>query len=293
MSRNVGSSSGLSKNSNGSLTSAVSSLVRAQYGLQSQSTPSADTTTDLDKHVAELLLLEAKEKEARLKNSNTQWYFSDDDEDNGKQYQSKTNKRFLKNMLKGVEEHNAPLRRRESEINLEEIRAKERKARELRLGIKDSERLNRSNNTSASASVSGRGERGGPGFAARMLANGLSGALSARDNRTREDRQIKTAIEDARRRADGDRRSDSRDGSSDRRDAEYHSRDVKGKGRQKEEQPIQAGDSDDDRDYRRRRSSRSKDRQEGSYRSSRHRHTRENLMDYSDSEERSRRRRSR
>lgn len=78
----------------GSLTNVVQSLVRAQYGLTARestnsgaSTPGGsgskaggETETDLDRHVAELLLKEAKEREERAKKENVgYWRLSDDE----------------------------------------------------------------------------------------------------------------------------------------------------------------------------------------------------------------------
>lgn len=85
------SSNALSKP--GSLTNVVQSLVRAQYGLavrepsnSGASTPNgskgvaSETETDLDRHVAELLLKEAKEREERAKKENVgYWRLSDDE----------------------------------------------------------------------------------------------------------------------------------------------------------------------------------------------------------------------
>lgn len=305
------SRSGLNSGTNkavgtGSLSAAVSSLVRAQYGLPGAATQ-AETTTDLDKHVADLLLLEAKEREARSKASNslTSWYFSDDEDGGsgeGKQYKTKTNKRFLKNILRGVEEHNAPLRRREGSDTLEEIRARERKARESRLGVRDSERLGKrdgsvtspssSNAAAATAPTSSsRGRNTGPGFAARMLANGLSGALSARESRTREDRQIRSAVEDARSRAERDERSSGVNGFSDKGDLQHQSRsDVKGKGveNRQQDETVQYRDRGS-----RRHRSRSVDRDNNSLNTLRRHSPHKDSSHYSESEERSRARRSR
>lgn len=63
-----------------SLSNVVSSLVRAQYGLATRETGNAAEDTDLDRHVAELLLQEAKEREERSKKENVgYWRLSDDE----------------------------------------------------------------------------------------------------------------------------------------------------------------------------------------------------------------------
>lgn len=279
--------SGTNSPRGGSLSSAVSSLVRAQYGLAGRS-EAGEPSTDLDKHVADLLLQEAREREARAKasNSTTAWSFSDDEDgEGGKQYKNKTNKRFLKNILKGVEDHNAPLRRKEERESLDEIRKREREAREKRLGIKDSERSSHGkwdNNSSATLAVS----RAGPGFAARMLATGLSGALNAREDRNREDRHVRSAIEEARRRAEKDSVATASTSSSRREpDSDYR----EGKGKERERRKDYDEDQEAERPRRRRRSTsidRDDDERHGS---SRHRSRRGSTADYSD-EDASRRR---
>lgn len=120
------SGKGKGKGKAGSLSNVVHNLVRAQYGLEaSGSVPGhADNgTTDLDRHVAELLLLEAKEREARRAASTSAgaggWRFSDDEDYSGggagQEFTSRTNKRFLKNVLRGVEDHNVALRRQQQQ----------------------------------------------------------------------------------------------------------------------------------------------------------------------------------
>lgn len=69
-----------STSNNGSLSSVVSSLMRAQYGLTSKEDTTSTTETDLDRHVAELLLQEAKERQERAKkDGKVDWTFSDDE----------------------------------------------------------------------------------------------------------------------------------------------------------------------------------------------------------------------
>ena len=65
-----------SKNGRPQLSSAVSSLVRAQYGLSARE-DKGDSQTDLDKHVADLLLKEAADREVRAKATGSHaWSFS-------------------------------------------------------------------------------------------------------------------------------------------------------------------------------------------------------------------------
>lgn len=270
------------------LSNTVSSLVRAQYGLTARS--ENESTTDLDKHVAELLLQEAREREARAKASNsthTAWSFSDDEDGNSnKQYTSRTNKRFLKNMLKGVEEHNAPLRRKEESTNresLDDIRKREREARERRTGVRDAERAGKSNGM-ASASTTASDQRrpvaAGPGFAARMLANGLSGALASREEKSREEKGIRSAIDAARKRAERDRDGESSGSHSHREDRREGGSSRKGKERERDY-------SDNDQYHGRlRRSSREREER---HRSSRHRSSRDYSSDRSDEGRRERR----
>jgi hypothetical protein len=135
----------------------------------------------------------------------------------------------LKNVLKGIEDHNAPLIRKEAAkpaLDLNAIRRKEREERERRTGVKDSERSHRRDRES-SASTSNRDPEAsqsnlrsngkdisvkGPGFAARSFAIGLSGALGSRRDNDKKDTEIKAAIEDARHRASASEASDRRKG---------------------------------------------------------------------------------
>ncbi|KAL7009705.1 hypothetical protein EMMF5_000613 [Cystobasidiomycetes sp. EMM_F5] len=211
---------------NGSLSKVVSSLVRAQYGLAGSTTPDNDASTDLDRHVADLLLQEAKDREDRAKRdaSYSSWRWSDDEDAAGKQqqYQSKTNKRFLNKLIKGVEDYNEPLRRREdvllvngkaprkTQAELDAIRQRDREQREKRKG--DSTARDRSPRTEASrlddppiastSSARAPAARERPlGFAAKALAMGLSDARQVRRVEDQKRQDVQDAIQDARRRA--------------------------------------------------------------------------------------------
>ena len=123
-------------------------------------------------------------------------------------------------MIRGVEQHNEDLRRQQRTAELDSIRQKEREERERRTGVRDAERTHRRDVTSLdlesetvpSAKVSAmsggtresrRAGPAGPGFAARALAMGLSGAIGARKEQANREKDVKTAAEQARDRANG------------------------------------------------------------------------------------------
>lgn len=64
------------KQNNGSLSSIVSNLIRSSFG--STSTTNSISDNDLDKHVAEMLLNEAKEKEKAWGTRGNKVYIEDD-----------------------------------------------------------------------------------------------------------------------------------------------------------------------------------------------------------------------
>lgn len=224
----------------GSLTHVVQSLVRAQYGLTANEAPNSgpstpngssskgktgETETDLDRHVADLLLKEAKEREERAKKENIGYWRLSDDEGCGPQallterhvlkqvprehqYQSRTNKRFLKTIIQNVEDHNKPLIRAEGisrKEDLDAIRARDRAERERRTGVKDAERSHRrnGNDTEDTGPESSRTTTA-PGFAARSLAIGFNGARNAKREEDRKRKAIDAAITKARDRAADD-----------------------------------------------------------------------------------------
>lgn len=80
------SRSGLSKpagpstSTSASLSNVVSSLVRAQHGLTARE-GGLESETDLDRHVADLLLKDAKAREERVaREKGSYWRLSDDEE---------------------------------------------------------------------------------------------------------------------------------------------------------------------------------------------------------------------
>ena len=240
----------------GSLSTVVSSLVRAQYGLASQEATS--TETDLDKHVAELLLQEAKAREERAKkdSSYAAWRFSDDEDgDDASKQAPKTNKRFLKNLIKGVEDFNVPLRRnedprlaahglanggqkvRKSKEEMDAIRRREREERERRTGVRDAERShnrsryeddeganvssrandadNRDRPSSSRPSTSTSRAAGPSNYAARMLDIGLSSARASRREEDKRAKEVQEAVDAAKARAAERERHRSRESDSD------------------------------------------------------------------------------
>ncbi|KAG8998737.1 hypothetical protein FRB90_012248 [Tulasnella sp. 427] len=86
--------------SSSSLSSVVSNLVRAQLGA---SISSKVTDEDLDKHVADLLLQEANQKEQKyFGKEGVRAYYPEEPEN-----KPRPNKRFLSAIIKTVDEHNA------------------------------------------------------------------------------------------------------------------------------------------------------------------------------------------
>ncbi|TDL19425.1 hypothetical protein BD410DRAFT_900273 [Rickenella mellea] len=109
---------------NSSLSSVVSNLVRASMGT---SVTSKVTDEDLDKHVAELILKEAKQKAERYLKDGVHAYLPPTVNDDKV---PKANKRFLSNIIRNTDEHNKAVLRAQAEA-AQEIKA-EREAQERR-----------------------------------------------------------------------------------------------------------------------------------------------------------------
>ncbi|GAA5968390.1 hypothetical protein JCM11641_007618 [Rhodosporidiobolus odoratus] len=122
-----------SSSSYSSLSSIVSSLVRAQVG-QHAAPSTTVTDSDLDRHVAEMLLAEAKQKESLWGERGNRAYYDQDREKNAPL--RKPNTRFLTSVLRTVDDHNTALRRadeaRERDREKEERDAAERRRRDRR-----------------------------------------------------------------------------------------------------------------------------------------------------------------
>ncbi|EGU11202.1 hypothetical protein RTG_03009 [Rhodotorula toruloides ATCC 204091] len=89
----------------GSLTDIVSSLTRAQVG----SAAASVADDELDKHIAEMLLKEAKQKDKMWGERGTRAYFDPDKEKTAAI--RKPNTRFLSAVIRNVDDHNTALRR--------------------------------------------------------------------------------------------------------------------------------------------------------------------------------------
>ncbi|KAH9046969.1 hypothetical protein EDB83DRAFT_2543280 [Lactarius deliciosus] len=124
----------------GSLSSVVSSLVRAQMGV---SVPTNVTDEDLDRHVADLILKEAKKKAEQYDKQGIRAYLPQQESN-----VPKTNKRFLSSIIRNTDDHNksvlraqalsaAEIQRAERRVRAEEAAAAER-ARRSRRGRDDS-----------------------------------------------------------------------------------------------------------------------------------------------------------
>ncbi|KAH9056865.1 hypothetical protein EDB87DRAFT_1833426 [Lactarius vividus] len=111
----------------GSLSSVVSSLVRAQMGV---SVPTAVTDDDLDRHVADLILKEAKKKAEQYDKQGIRAYLPQQESN-----VPKTNKRFLSSIIRNTDDHNKTVLRAQAfsaaEIRIER-EAQERAERRVR-----------------------------------------------------------------------------------------------------------------------------------------------------------------
>ncbi|KAF9566970.1 hypothetical protein CPC08DRAFT_703566 [Agrocybe pediades] len=140
--------------SSSSLSSVVSNLVRASMG---SSVPSTVTDDDLDRHVAELIVREAKKKAERYGQQGIRAYISSNNADTNA---PKTNKRFLTSIIKSTDDHNKTVLRAQA-LAAQEVKrereALERKQRRARAEeAAEAERLRRSGRMGSSSSSSVR-----------------------------------------------------------------------------------------------------------------------------------------
>lgn len=146
MSRSNSNSLGQSSNNNSGLSSVVQNLVRHQFGASAMDVPA----TDLDQYVADMLVKEAKERKEKWNQEGMSAYLSDEEQCVAgwmmrcrlykpqtdqtcswclrERPQRRTNKRFLLNMMRNVDDHNAALTRQEEE---------ERRVKEASSGRRD------------------------------------------------------------------------------------------------------------------------------------------------------------
>ncbi|TFY50213.1 hypothetical protein EVG20_g11653 [Dentipellis fragilis] len=105
-----------------SLSSVVSDLVRAQMGA---SVPGSITNDDLDRHVAELILKEAKQKAERYGKEGVKAFLPQAgwSESNA----PRTNKRFLSSIIRSTDDHNKTILRAQA-FSAAEIRAQKEEA---------------------------------------------------------------------------------------------------------------------------------------------------------------------
>ncbi|CAA7265864.1 unnamed protein product [Cyclocybe aegerita] len=125
-----------------SLSSVVSGLVRAQMGTSVSSTVTDD---DLDRHVAELILREAKKKAEKYGQQGIRAYISSNLSDGNA---PRTNKRFLTSIIKSTDEHNKTLLRAQAlaaqEVKQEREEQERRQRRARAEEAAEAERLRRS-----------------------------------------------------------------------------------------------------------------------------------------------------
>ncbi|TFY73282.1 hypothetical protein EWM64_g10731 [Hericium alpestre] len=110
-----------------SLSSVVSGLVRAQMGGAVTGTITDD---DLDRHVAELILKEAKQKAERYSKEGIRAFLPQQDSN-----APKTNKRFLSSIIRSTDDHNKAILREQALSAMEiRIQKEEEERKERRHG---------------------------------------------------------------------------------------------------------------------------------------------------------------
>ncbi|TFK56399.1 hypothetical protein OE88DRAFT_1649672 [Heliocybe sulcata] len=109
--------------SQNSLSSVVSGLVRAQVG---SSVPSTVTDEDLDRHVAELILKEAKRKAERYASQGIRAFLPETSN------APKTNKRFLSSIIRNTDDHNKTILRAQAQAAQEIKQQREEEERRER-----------------------------------------------------------------------------------------------------------------------------------------------------------------
>ncbi|KAH9486458.1 hypothetical protein JR316_0000523 [Psilocybe cubensis] len=129
-----------------SLSSVVSSLVRASMGT---SVPATVTDDDLDRHVAELIVREAKKKAERYGQQGIRAYISSNVSDPNA---PKPNKRFLSSIIKSTDDHNRTILKAQAQAAQEVKREREEQERRQRRAraeeAAEAERLRRSGRSS-------------------------------------------------------------------------------------------------------------------------------------------------
>ncbi|KAF9492112.1 hypothetical protein BDN71DRAFT_1591900 [Pleurotus eryngii] len=135
-----------------SLSSVVSNLVRAQLGSSVSSTVTDD---DLDRHVAELILKEAKKKAEKYSQHGIRAYLRNNIVDSNA---PKTNKRFLTSIIRSTDDHNKTVLRAQA-LAAEEVKQarldaerKERRARAEEAVAAEKMRRSRGEGSSSSGS---------------------------------------------------------------------------------------------------------------------------------------------
>ncbi|KZT73362.1 hypothetical protein DAEQUDRAFT_748928 [Daedalea quercina L-15889] len=173
-----------------SLSSVVSNLVRAQMG-----TSLAPTVTDedLDRHVAELILKEAKQKAEKYGQDGIKAYLRSNDNDSNA---PKANKRFLSSIIKSTDDHNKTI-----------LRAQAQAAEEIRLEREEQERRERRARAEEAVAAERMRRLMGQGGRTEWASNWDRGG--SRDRKRRERSWEKPAsYEDTERERKRERRSD-------------------------------------------------------------------------------------
>ncbi|KAI0066669.1 hypothetical protein BV25DRAFT_1988402 [Artomyces pyxidatus] len=220
---------------NSSLSSVVSDLVRAQMGASVSSTVTDD---DLDRHVAELILKEARQKAERYGKDGYK-AFLPQAESNA----PRTNKRFLSSIIRNTDDHNKSI-----------LRAQALSAAEIRMEREEQERAER--RARAEEAVAAERMRRLGGSSRRTSDDKWDRKGRKRSERSWKEREDEDEDEreryHSRRRVDDEdasrksRRHRHRSRSKSRRDDDHHS----SRRRSRSRSPISV-DEDDDREARR------------------------------------------
>ncbi|KAI0756105.1 hypothetical protein C8Q80DRAFT_1264208 [Daedaleopsis nitida] len=219
--------------SKSSLSSVVSDLVRAQMGSSVAPTVMDD---DLDRHVAELILKEAKQKAEKYRRDGIHAYLARSIDSNA----PKTNKRFLSSIIRSTDDHNKSILRAKA------IAAQE--SREEREEQERSERRARAEEAVEAERLRRRKGKDRDGWADNWDRERRSDGKRRdrsweRDDREGDDRERRNEKRERRHR----HRSRSREEGSSR----HHQRSHRSRSRSHRTSRRQGDDDDDDREHRR------------------------------------------
>ncbi|KAL1713724.1 hypothetical protein EV715DRAFT_295854 [Schizophyllum commune] len=247
-----------------SLSSVVSNLVRASMG--SSVSPTV-TDEDLDRHVAELILKEAKKKAERYQETGIRAYLAPSLHDANA---PRPNKRFLSSIIKSTDDHNRSILRAQAEA-AEEIQ-RQRREEERR------ERMKRAEEAVASRRSRGAGSSRGEGSSSRREERHSSRREEGRQSRRHRERSEERDEDEHWHRVAEDEKWDHWDGRTAERDPK------------RKRCAWEDADVDDDEvkhSHKRRHRSRSQDHEKGKSKDDRTHHSHRHRSRSKDSERRS------